>query len=37
MFCLPDILKIVDKLAEKGYDFNSKDGEGRTALHYSVR
>ncbi|GFR62300.1 poly [ADP-ribose] polymerase [Elysia marginata] len=34
---LEDILKVVDKLAEKGYDFNSKCCEGKSALHYALR
>ncbi|GFO18925.1 poly [ADP-ribose] polymerase [Plakobranchus ocellatus] len=32
-----DVLKVVDKLSKIGYDFNSKDSKGRTALHYAVR
>ncbi|RUS75226.1 hypothetical protein EGW08_017016, partial [Elysia chlorotica] len=34
---LEDVLKVVDKLAEKGCNFNCKDNDGKTALHYAVR
>ncbi|KAH9523486.1 hypothetical protein Btru_040138 [Bulinus truncatus] len=32
-----EVLRIVTKLAEKGYNFNSLDGKQRTGLHYALR